>query len=289
MRHNTNACLAIVIALACCSVASAEHLETFTQPYSRVAVPASEIGTISEILVKEGDEVLRSQVLARLNDEVLQASLQVARAAKDALGARRTAETELLTREKQLESYRELFAEGNATQRELDRSESDYQQSVSRLQTVREELEVRRLEYERVKAQLRQRVIESTIDGHVISIEKEVGEFVSPTDPIVMHIAHLKTLKAVFSVPTDAARNLETGQEVTVSIGYQQQRARAFIDFVSPVAEAESNTVIVKLRIPNPKQQLQSGVICHWELKMSRKRMDPTRQATRDQGENTAL
>jgi len=74
MQRNAKAFLAIVMALASCGIGRAEHLETFTEPYSRVAVPAPEIGTIAEILVKEGDEVLRSQVLARLDDDVLQAS-----------------------------------------------------------------------------------------------------------------------------------------------------------------------------------------------------------------------
>ncbi len=285
MQHNKQAGWPLLLLLTWSSVGRAEQLETFTEPYARVAVPAPEIGVISEILVKEGDQVLPQQVLARLDDEVLQASLNVARAAKDALGARRTAETELLTRQKQLDSYRSLFEEGNATQRELDRAEGDYQQAVSRLQTVREELEVRRLEYERVKAQLRQRQLESTIDGYVLAIEKAVGEFVSPTDPIVMHIVHLKTLKAVFSVPADAARRLKPGQQVDLKVGYELRECSGVIEFLSPIADPESNTVRVKVRIPNADQRIPSGVACYWPFADARNPLDATRQAERDRNE----
>jgi RND family efflux transporter MFP subunit len=244
----------------------ADDLETFTEPYRRVAIPAPEIGVISEILVEEGDEISNKQVLARLDDSVLRASLQVAQAAKDAVGAIRTAETELTMREKQLESYRELHERGNATQRELDRAESEYQQAASRLQSVREDLEVRRLEYERVKAQLQQRIMESPLDGFVIAIEKEAGEFVSPTDPVVMHVVHLATLKAVFSVPLDAARGLQSGATVELRVGYEAARCKGVLESVSPVADAESGTVRVRVRIPNREGKIQSGVVCRWNL-----------------------
>ena len=243
-----------------------EELEAFTEPYRRVAIPAPEIGVIAEILVEEGDEVSQKQVLARLDDSVLRASLKVAQAAKDALGAVRSAETELSMREKQFESYRELRERGNATQRELERAESEFHQSASRLQSVREDLEVRRLEYERVKAQLKQRSLESPIDGFVIAIDKEVGEFVSPTDPIVMHVVHLDTLKAVFSVPMDATEDLRAGQTVKLGIGFDGTSVGGIVEFVSPVADAESSTVRVKVPIPNREGKIQSGLACRWNM-----------------------
>ncbi len=245
----------------------AEELEAFTEPAKRVAIPAPEIGVISEILVKEGDEVRETQILARLDDSVLRASLEVAKAAKDALGSRRSAEAELTMREKQLESYKELRERGNATQRELERAESEYHQAASRLQTVREELEVRRLEYERVKAQIKQRVLRTPIHGFVVAIDKEVGEFVSPTDAVIMHVVHLDTLKAVFMVPIDAAQGLSVGQNVKLNFGYHGKIVGGVIEFVSPVAQAESSTVRVKVRIPNQKHEVQSGVVCRWDLR----------------------
>jgi RND family efflux transporter MFP subunit len=245
--------------------AYAEELEAFTEPYRRVAIPAPEIGVIAEIMVEEGDVVSEKQSLAKLEDSVLQASLEVAKAAMDAMGSRRSAETEVAMREKQLESYRDLRERGNATQREVDRAESEYQQSLSRFQSVREDLEIRRLEYERVKAQIRQRMIRSPVEGFVIAIDKEVGEFVSPTDPVVMHVVHLAKLKCVFSVPLVAARDLRPGQSVNMLLGYERTACKGIIEFISPVADAESGTIRVKVRIPNRDYAIRSGVACRWE------------------------
>lgn len=263
---------------------SAEQLEAFTEPYRRVAVPSPEIGVIAQILVAEGDEVSGRQVLAKLDDRVLQASLRVASAAKDAMGSVRSAETELKMRDAQLESYRGLHEEGNASQRELELAETEYRQAASRLQSVREDLEIRRLEYERVKAQIRQRTLESPIDGIVMAIDKEVGEFVSPTDPIVMHIVHLDMLKSVFSVPFESASNLRTGQRVQLKVGYRSVETDGVIEFISPVADAESNSVRVKVRIPNSNQALPSGVVCHWTVPSDADRPEPSQARRRTEG-----
>lgn len=248
------------------SIAAAERLESFTEPYQRIAVSAPEIGVIAEVLVKEGDEVSPKQVLANLDSRVLRASLEVARAAKDALGARRSAETEMTIRENQLKSYRKLHQQGNASARELERAETEFQQAALKLQSIREDLEVRRLEYERVKAQINQRRIESPIDGVVVAIDKEVGDFVSITDPVVLHVVHLKTLKAVFSVPRRSADDLRTGQRVPLLIGYDEASCEGEIEFVSPVTDAESNSVRVKVRIANDDDEIRSGVACRWNL-----------------------
>ncbi len=267
-----------LIALSLCCFAAtlpcalpAEELEAFTEPYKRVAIPAAEVGVIDRVLVSEGDSVSKKQMLARLDDRVLQATLLVAQAAKDALGNRQAAEADLKMRTQQLESYRQLRARGNATQRELERAEADHLQSQSRLQAVNEELEVRRLEYERVKAQINQRRIESPIEGVVVEIEKEEGEFVSPTDPVVMHIVQLKMLKAVFSAPMSSVsargrKALRPGQTVKVVVGPQERVCEGVIEFVSPVADAQSATVRVKIRIPNEEGIVQSGAVCRWDM-----------------------
>ncbi|EMI21351.1 efflux transporter, RND family [Rhodopirellula maiorica SM1] len=251
--------------IASSSITMAGEAESFTEPYKRVDVPAAEIGILAEIRVTEGDEVYPTQLLAQLDDSVLRASLEVAKSAKDATGSRLGATLELASRQKQLASYKELRERGNASVRELDRSETEYQQAKSRLQSINEELEVRRLEYERVKAQIKQRRIESPIAGVVVEIRKEQGEFVSPTDPVVMQIVQLDELKAVFSVPLDVAASLAVEQQVTLLVGHDAVPAAAVIEYVSPVADAESGSVRVKIRIPNRDRQLQSGVVARWQ------------------------
>ena len=98
---------------------------------------------------------------------------------------------------------------------------------------------MRRLEYERVKSQIQKRMIYSPINGFVVAIDKEVGEFVSPNDPVVMNVVHVAKLKSVFSVPLDAARDLRPGQAVELVLGYERVPCKGVIEFISPIADAE--------------------------------------------------
>lgn len=263
--------IATAVALLC-PVASAIEVESFTGPYREVKVPAPEIGVLQELLVQEGDLVKKGQLLARMDDSVLIASLDVAQAAKDAEGSLRAAEAAVDAKRKLFESYKSLRNRGNATQREMDRSENDYIQSRANLQSVREELEVRRLEYERTRAQLKHRQIVSPINGYVVAIEKEAGEFVSPTDATVMHVVQLDTLKSVFSVPLGASAKLIAGQRVHVRVGIDQIDCQGIIEFVSPKADPQSGSVHVKVRIPNRDEKIQSGAGCVWDLNVEEPR-----------------
>ncbi len=248
------------------SVAGATEIEGFTEPYRQIAVSAPEIGTLQELLVDQGDAVTQSQLLARMNDSVLIASLEVARAAKDARGTLRSAESAVKAKQKQFESYRSLRERGSATQREADRAENELIQAQGQLQSVREELEVRRLEFERIRAQLQHRQIKSPINGFVVAIDKEAGEFVSPTDAIVMHVVQLDTLKAVFAVPLNVAADLKVRQQVTLAVGVDKTECRGIIEFISPTAQPQTESVEVKIRIPNQNGKIQSGAACVWDM-----------------------
>ncbi len=275
INHRT--CRSLVMAMACVSAcmpttshsatSSIIEVETFTEPYRRIEVPAAEMGVLSELLVEEGDEVTQMQLLARVDDSVLKISLQVAKAARDADGVMNSAATELTLRQQQLHSYLELHQRGNASPREVERAEQSHVQALTRVETVREELEIRGLEYERILAQLKMREIRSPMNGVVVKIEKEAGEFVSPTDPVVLQIVELQRLKAVFSVPMAVAERLTKQQTVWMWVGRTSQRVPGVIELVSPITDAESGTVRVKIRIDNRDQKIPSGVICRWDMR----------------------
>ena len=258
----------IVLSSASFTVAedSPATVECFTEPYRQVDVPATEIGVIQQIAVKEGDAVSKGQLVAKLDDEVLRNSLELARVAKDATGSLQAAVAELRARERQLESYRTLRQNENATDRELQRAETAVELAEAKVQTVREELDVRRMEFERTKSQLQKRQIQAPLDGIVVEIEKEIGEFVSPNDPVVLSIVELSRLKAVFSVPRESAAKLRVGETATVFIGVRNVRTEAVIEFVSPTSDPQSGTTRVKLGITNTSRMLPCGVICRWDL-----------------------
>lgn len=244
-------------------------LEAFTEPYRQIAVSAPEMGVLSEITVSEGDPVREGQWLAQLDDTILRASLEVARSNMQSVGRVREAAANLAAQQRQLDSYQALQEKGNATQREIDRAREAVQASQARVQIVNEDLEIKKLEFERTKAQLAQRKITAPLDGVVTTIDKWSGEFVSPTDPVVLHIAQLNRLLAVFSVPLGDADGFVKNDQVRLTISDSGRTVTGVIEFVSPVADAQSASRVIKIRIDNFDGSLPAGATCRWDLNHS--------------------
>ncbi|MCP4174612.1 MAG: efflux RND transporter periplasmic adaptor subunit [Fuerstiella sp.] len=234
-------------------------IEGFTEPYADINMAASEMGILARVTVKEGDAVEAGQLLANLDDAVLRASLAVAKAGMSAKGELQYATTQLELKTVELQKLTQLFRRNHASQRELDRVAGEIRIAESRFQSVQEDLAVRRLEYARIQAQVKQRHILSPIQGVVDEVRKDSGEFVSPTDPVVMRIVQLDPLRVVFSVPVDRRQEIVAGTPVQLQIGPTSAPALATVEYVSPTVDAASGTFRVKVRLPNPEQKWHSG------------------------------
>lgn len=243
---------------ASASPAQNSLIEGFTEPYKDIKLAAPEMGTLAEIAVKDGDAVGAGQLLARLNDDVLTASLAVAKAGMLATGELKSAETQLRLKRVEFEKLTALFGRDHASQKELDRVTGEVQIAESRILSVKEDLEVRRLEHARIMAQMKQREIRSTIDGVVVEVQKETGEFVSPSDPVVARVVQLDPLLVVFSVPNQRRANVSKNQSVSMQIA-GSGIAEGVVEHVSPTADASSGTFKVKVRLPNPDQRWHGG------------------------------
>lgn len=238
--------------------AVSDSIEGFTEPYADIEVAASEMGAIASILVADGDIVKAGQVMASLDDRVLKASLNVAAAAAASEGELKSATASLAVRELESQKLNELFDRRHASQRELDRVEGDLKVARARVQIAREEAEVRRLEHARIVAQLQQRQIVSPIDGVVVEVKKDTGEFVSPSDPVVVRVVQLDPLLVAFSVPMEKRSLVSTNQSVLMTVG-KSTAVHGRVEFVSPIADAGSGTFRVKVLLPNSTGRWHGG------------------------------
>jgi RND family efflux transporter MFP subunit len=250
-------------------VAHATVIDGFTEPNRTVSVAAVETGTIKSIEVREGQSVKRGEVLAYLDDDVYLAVLAIADEAMGAQGQLKSAEAELDLRRQRLEKLETLRTQGHARQGEVERARADVAIGEARVLSAMELLEVKRLEYEKIKVQLARRVVRSPIDGVVSALKKNVGEFVAPNDPIVVEVVELDPLLATFSVPSYEAIRLKKGQIVPVHLDDVNGWVNGTIELIAPVTDAESGTVRVKVRIANAEREYRSGERCTLQLKGS--------------------
>jgi len=235
------------------------------EPYRTINVAAEEVGTIQEILVREGDVVKQGQILARLNSTVLFAQLAIAEQNSQAQGRLEASLAELRLREHRFSQLRALRNDGAARQEEVDRAEAEVAIATANVRTAREELESRRLECERIKAQIDSRSVKAPIDGVVVKMLKDVGEFVAPNTPDVLTIVQINQLIARCNISANMLDLVKPGQEHDIRLA-TGETVKGMIEFVDPVTDGASQMVTVKLRIDNSHGRFRSGEQCWMPL-----------------------
>jgi RND family efflux transporter MFP subunit len=255
----------MMIAVSSCSSALAFDLEGFTEPFRTIRVAADETGTIAEVFVREGHRVEAGVQLARLNSDIHKAMLAIALQNMQAKGRLEAALADMHLRKDRLEKLNDLRLEGHARQEEVDRAASEFTVAEANVRTAQEEQVTRRLEYERTKTQIARRTIRSPITGVIVAMHKDVGEFLAPNDPDLLTLVQLDQLLANFTLTSFQAGSLSVGEELTVWFN-EELSAMGVVEFISPVTNAESGTVLVKLRIENPDRQFRSGARCRIRL-----------------------
>ena len=240
----------------------AQQIDAFTEPYRDIDVAGPEMGTLKDIHVQEGDVVSAGQLLATLDDEVLQASLKMAKSGMESEGKLNSALAELRLHTERLKALVELQGRRHATHREVERTRLQKEIAEADVQSVREELRIKSLEYQRIQAQLDRRKLRSPIQGVVTYVHKDQAEFISASDPVVVKVVQLDPLLVVFSVPAADAQNIQLDQELPVYVGQRTSPVMGIVEFVSPTADAQSGTTRVKVRLGNSDGKLQSGEAC---------------------------
>ena len=247
------------------SLVQATDLEGFTEPYRTLKIAADETGTIAEVLVTEGERVDAGQPLARLNSEVHEAMLAIAAQNMKADGRIRSAQADLQMRQSRLEKLREILNEGFARQEEVDRAAAEVDIAQANLHAAKEDSITKQLEHHKMAVQLNRRTIVAPVDGIVTVLHKEQGEYVAPNAPEIVTLAQLNTLLANFTLTGSQARSLQRGDELPI-IFSEGTDCRGTIEFVSPIMDAESGTVLIKVRIDNTNGVYRSGQRCRIRL-----------------------
>lgn len=257
------------VLFACCplvcgqlTIAADHTIEGFSEPFRRIDLAAAEPGILTKLFVIEGEKVKAGQLLALLDREVLEISAKIAERAKDSRGRLQAATAERDQREQRLQRLRTIEPKRFASADEIARAETELAVSAANLLAAQEQLAIDALEFEKAQALLERRSLRSPIAGVVTKLHREEREFVSVINPTIVTVVQLHPLRVIFPVPTTTALNLAANQPVKITIPELKQEAVGRVELVSPVTEAESGTVRVKVLIDNAEGKYRAGVRC---------------------------
>lgn len=248
------------------------------EPREWRALRAPRAGVIAAVLVRERQEVRAGETLLVLRDtaresrrERLKADLD--QAARDlapesphrkALEARRAeAAAQAGWAERELARGRVTFEAGASSRRILDELESQARVAAEALRTVEEEhqRELERLaslrrgleaELATLDAQEADDRIASPIDGTVLTLDAEPGEYVG-TERVLVKVGDLRELWIEADVDEDDIARVRPGQEVLVRLAGAREPVSAVVHEILPDADRGTKTYRVRALFAEPR------------------------------------
>src|SRR3984885_151366 len=221
---------------------SSEYLAILKSRHSAVINPQVE-GQITKIFVKSGDRVKAGTQTLKIDPRKKKATLgsqQASHAAQEA---------NLRYAQTQLERERKLFEAGVVSKQEFDNAQTAHDAAVAQLTSLGEQVNQQQVElhYYRVAAPM---------SGIIGDIPVREGDRVAVTT-LLTTVDEPGTLEAYIYVPAERGKDIRVGLPVHLLDESGKPVSDARITFVSPEVDNDTQTVLAKASIENPKRQLR--------------------------------
>lgn len=243
-------------------------------------IGAKLLGTVTSVRVQEGDRVRMGDVLVTIDERQVGAQKQQAeaalaearqmeqagRATRDAAIAGADLATETYNR------YQALLAQESVSRQEFDDVKARFRQALANLKQSEDMLKaaiqrVRQAEaaLASARASSADAAVKAPFDGIVTAKMVEVGDLAAPGRPLIgfeKDLGHRVDIR----LPEAYVNAVRTGQTVSVGIGGSSQTpVEGVIDIISPAADSDSRSFLVKVRLPS-RGNMRSGMFARAEV-----------------------
>jgi HlyD family secretion protein len=222
----------------------------------RATVSSKITGKVIDVNVEEGMEVREGQVLARLDDATLKASLALAEAQAE-LNRRGVRENEVRLQEAKLMLARltRLIKDGLSTQAEVEAAQAQVDSFDARIMAAREQVHVAERQIELARTNLDDTIIRAPFSGVVISKDAQPGEMVSPvsagggfTRTGIGTLVDMRSLEIEVDVNESYINRVTPDQGVTAVLdAYPDWQIPARVITTVPTADRQKATVLVRI------------------------------------------
>jgi RND family efflux transporter MFP subunit len=219
-----------------------EYLSTLKSRQSAVINPQVE-GQIVKIFVKSGDAVKAGDPLLQIDPVKQEATLNSQRASLAAQQAN------LRLAKISLERAEKLFAAGVISRQDYDNAQSAYDSAEAQVKALDQQVTQQDVE-------LRYYKVSAPAEGIVGDIPVHVGDRVQVTT-LLTTVDLPGALEAYIYVPADRSSYLKLGLPVRLLDENGNSLCDTSITFVSPQVETDTQTVLSKATVENPKARLR--------------------------------
>lgn len=200
------------------TVSAAGHL----QARETVKVSSNVTGDLLSLSVKEGDQVKRGQILGQIDKRLAEAQVAQARGAVASSVAQTLQFEESISQDKRdLERAQKLFAEGLATQSDLEKAQTQLKLDESRKAAQRQIVAQNQGQLETALYNMSRATLTAPIDGTILEIHHKVGERIRGSDfseDVVLLMGGLAEMEVKVEVGEHEVVGIHEGDEATVEI-----------------------------------------------------------------------
>ena len=238
-----------------------EEIRGFTEPFRNIELASDETGAISSLNVDVGSVVQEGEIIATLDDRVQKLQVEEAKHLAASTAEFDSARINFEKRQAMLETILKLQNSGGTTLSELVRAEMELAAAKARLVKTQEDIVHSEIELQKAEVQLDRRWIRSPFSGVVSQVHRREGEFLSPLHPEVITLVQIDNLLGLFNIPSSQIHKVKLDQEVVVEFA-DGECVKATVHSIGVQTDAESSTVLVKVKIDNSDGLLRSGEQC---------------------------
>ncbi len=236
-------------------------MDCIIEPFEIVDLGSPVTGVIQAVVVERGDLVSAGQIVAKLESNVEEAAVEVARARAAMKGRIRSREARLTLGKQRQERAQQLY-ESEAMS--LDQQQEVQTEAVlarSELREARENRGLAELELKQALASLKRRFILSPLSGVVVTRHLSPGEVVD--EDTILTIAQIDPLRVEVILPAAMFGKIEPGMRATVVPELRSDDIHvASVTIVDRVIDPASGTFGARLELPNPDGKIPSGLHC---------------------------
>lgn len=258
--------LALSLGLGVAATAGAGEYVGIVHPLRDLTLSLGVGGVAASVDVVVGQKVRSGQLLLTLDDRMQAVETERRRVVAED-------QSELKALEERIGIVKELYGNaralyektGGISRDELRKLELELIATEGRIeqlraQEAREELEYRSAEQERLAMRLL-----APIDGVVTRIDLDVGEWSKPGEP-VLRLVNSEVCYLNVNVDRRAAQGLSRGGRISVLVEGRKRPIPGRLTFVSPVADAASGLVELRVEFDNRDGQVRPGVTARIRL-----------------------
>jgi len=222
-----------------------EYVATLKSLHSTTIQPQVD-GQITQILVKSGDRVQSGAPLLQIDPRRQQAAVSSQEA------ERASREAAVAYARQQAQRARDLLASGAISRQEAEQAETAQRTAEADLQALSAQVQQQQV-------QLRYFTVSAPTAGIVGDVPVRVGMQVT-SQTLLTTIDQNETLEAYVSVPIERAPQLHVGLPVQIlAADSAETLASTTVSFVSPHVDDQTQSVLVKALVPNPRGTLRAS------------------------------